>query len=352
VSYMQAEISGPETWLQIDGSNGTTNVPTDVVGLPDCPPAVGEWPVGEEISEDWITGRLEHTYPRTAGVRAERVWAEIVSAVGDYYDGPKDGIQSVQLVTGWGVRSQAPGYMDVTEWTVYTSEDEAREAYQAEREECGETDDEDDDNGDETDEPAAEFAPGTHALTTSPDELALCEQVKEDGPRSVALAALADWRTERDLEPPGSAVEFFAWMCGVGEPGSDDRLAHACDLAESERWGKRLVAGGDLLVGWEPDPDADAEATDDGYDYGPHESCIVYRRNPQFDELTEGDCGFRVYPNAPEWVACASLHGIDRPDDNYRRLVVAELFGELRADLRANPPARELIALIPADESL
>ena len=153
MSYMQAEISGPETWLQIDGSNGITNVPTDVVGLPDCPPAVGEWPVGEEISEDWIAGRLEHTYPQTAAVRAERVWAEIVSAVADCYDGPKDGIQSVQLVTGWGVRSQAPGYMDATEWTVYTSEDEALGAYEQEREECGETDDEDDDDSeDDTDD--------------------------------------------------------------------------------------------------------------------------------------------------------------------------------------------------------
>lgn len=325
MSHMKAEISGPETWLQIDGSNGTTNVPTDVAGLPDCPPAVGEWPVGEEISEDWIAGRLEHTYPQTAAVRAERVWAEIVSAVADYYDGPKDGIQSVQLVTGWGVRSQAPGYMDATEWTVYTSEDEAREAYQAEREENGE---EPEEEPEEDDEPP-EFVPGTHALTTSPDELALCAQVAAAGPRSVALAMLADWREERDLPAPGSAVEFFAWQSGCGLPGSAARLEAARKLAAAEEWGRGRE---DFSAEWEPDDD-----------YHPDD----------YDSPGMPPVAFRCIVRAGGEVQ--SLWGVTfagphhEPAGPYARLVVAELSLELMRQLAESPP--ELIPLIPADES-
>lgn len=336
MSHMKAEISGPETWLQIDGSNGTTNVPTDVAGLPDCPPAVGEWPVGEEISEDWIAGRLEHTYPQTAAVRAERVWAEIVSAVADYYDGPKDGIQSVQLVTGWGVRSQAPGYVDATEWTVYTSEDEAREAYQAEREENGE---EPEEEPEEDDEPP-EFVPGTHALTTSPDELALCAQVAAAGPRSVALAMLADWREERDLPAPGSAVEFFAWQSGCGLPGSAARLEAARKLAAAEQWGREKIAADELRFDWEPDADADWEARRERSGYGPHEFCVLLR------PVSEWEPRHRY----AQWEPVRSLHGIDRPSADYRRFIEAELLSEYRAEIEDAPP--ELIPLIPADEPL
>jgi hypothetical protein len=44
--------------------------------------------------------------------------------VADYIEGK---FISAELVTGYGARLSMPGYMDCTEWTVYETEQEAKE---------------------------------------------------------------------------------------------------------------------------------------------------------------------------------------------------------------------------------
>ena len=36
---------------------------------------------------------------------------------------------SLKLITGWGARLSAPGYLDATEWTVYETREEAEESF-------------------------------------------------------------------------------------------------------------------------------------------------------------------------------------------------------------------------------
>lgn len=340
---MRAEMTGRERWIFVDGNVGGTWIPTDVATLPRCPSLVSPngWPVGEDITEDWILRQIEELCPSSGPARAAHYWGGILDKVSDYYEGVREAVWSVKLVDGFGVRSSAPGYMDQTEWSVYESEEEAREAFQEEREGTGEADEDEDSDAEPE---AVRYIPGAHPITDDPTEAGLCAAVADD-PRGGPLLALADWRIENGFPEfaPGSAAEFFAWMSGVVDPAV--RVARALDLAESERWGRQQVAEGEMRVSWVEDSEGDASYPDDG----PHEACIIYRRNPQFDELTGGDEGFRVYPNAPEWIVSESLWAIDRPDANYRRFIEAELFGEVRAEMAKEPP--DLIAATPADES-
>jgi hypothetical protein len=43
--------------------------------------------------------------------------------------------ETIETITGWGVRLSAPGYMDCTDWEVFTDHDEARVRYMELRDE-------------------------------------------------------------------------------------------------------------------------------------------------------------------------------------------------------------------------
>jgi hypothetical protein len=108
--FMQRQITGKMTWIEIDGHFGITAVPAEDV--PELTKAVSEHepkPVLQQLAEQC-------------------------------YEGTKGSIWEVDIVEGFGARLSAPGYLDCTEWTVFDTEDEARaylDEYYPEDEETG-----------------------------------------------------------------------------------------------------------------------------------------------------------------------------------------------------------------------
>ena len=87
--FMEAEVTDKQPWLEIDGHGGT------------------EWAPLLYISR-----------------------AEAIKGYTSIHGKP----WTVRTVNGYGVRMQAPGYMDATEWEVYTNQREAlRRAREMER---------------------------------------------------------------------------------------------------------------------------------------------------------------------------------------------------------------------------
>jgi len=99
MSFMQQQITARCLWIEIDGDNGTTFVPADVVG--------GGWTDGEEFTRE-----NDAFDTRRAIVR-------------DYYEGSR--IWEIKTRMGYGARLSAPGYMDCTEWSVFDTEQAAQE---------------------------------------------------------------------------------------------------------------------------------------------------------------------------------------------------------------------------------
>ena len=98
--FMQHQITGNENWLRVETTHGTEFVPSGQLSLfvrnSDCP--------SQPLTED------EH--------------AEYEGMIRDYTEGT---IQSWENIKGYGARLSAPGYLDCTEWTVFDTEEEARE---------------------------------------------------------------------------------------------------------------------------------------------------------------------------------------------------------------------------------
>lgn len=90
MSFMQAQMTVKMDWYAIDGNCGTDFVPVEDVG-------------------DWTN-------------------------VGDYTENSR--VDSIEVIHGYGVRSSAPGYMDKTDWSVYTNLKAATKAYNQEKREC------------------------------------------------------------------------------------------------------------------------------------------------------------------------------------------------------------------------
>lgn len=87
------------TWVQADGTNGLETIPADLVDI--------------DKLRRWIN--------------SESPWAidKVNKILRDYVLGT---ILSAEVIDGYGARLSAPGYMDCTEWSVYSSESAAREA--------------------------------------------------------------------------------------------------------------------------------------------------------------------------------------------------------------------------------
>jgi hypothetical protein len=92
MSFMQRQVTGNESWLQVETTNCTTFLPSDLVsGVSNCP--------AEEVEDN--------------------IWFESVQ---QYCEGEP---QSWEWIKGYGARLSAPGYMDCTEWAVFETEAEA-----------------------------------------------------------------------------------------------------------------------------------------------------------------------------------------------------------------------------------
>lgn len=98
MAFMEAEITRKQRWYSIDTDMGAWFIPTDV---PNCTEAEALACVDEEDG-DTIKELLRYTEGRE--------------------------LNEVSVLVGYGVRLSAPGYMDCTDWEVYTNKREALRA--------------------------------------------------------------------------------------------------------------------------------------------------------------------------------------------------------------------------------
>lgn len=98
MSFMQNEITDAKQWVRVETDWGTEFVPADV--LADCPNK-------DEVYDD---EHVDFDYFKDA--LRDYVTAEITE---------------MEVVTGYGARLSAPGYMDCTDWCVFDDQQEAEE---------------------------------------------------------------------------------------------------------------------------------------------------------------------------------------------------------------------------------
>lgn len=112
MGFMQGEITEKTLWYEVDGPYGTEFIP--------------HYLVGDSYSINELTLNSE-------GYRI------IPAPLSEYCLNTKayNRSDAIRVVNGYGVRSSAPGYLDCTEWAVYSSKREAEKAY---RTECKESD--------------------------------------------------------------------------------------------------------------------------------------------------------------------------------------------------------------------
>lgn len=96
MGFMEQQIEFGK-WVIVDGNCGGECIPFDICPIPDC----GE----DEDSADYL--------------------ARVFPILRDYVESTR--LHSVAVREGWGARLSAPGYLDCTEWSVFDSEQEARE---------------------------------------------------------------------------------------------------------------------------------------------------------------------------------------------------------------------------------
>lgn len=109
MSFMEAEITEKMEWLSIEGNCGIDYIPVDLIDLAAIR-AIIDGPEDADYAEKVLALVSDYTENRSA--------------------------YSAEIVFGYGVRSSAPGYMDCTQWSVYTNKREALSAYAEERREC------------------------------------------------------------------------------------------------------------------------------------------------------------------------------------------------------------------------
>lgn len=92
MSFMEREITVKQSWIVVDGFQGTEYIPEDVV-----------------------TWQPEWEYEGTL--------IPVPAELRDYCTNAS--VFSIKKIEGYGARLSAPGYMDCTEWSVFDSEKEA-----------------------------------------------------------------------------------------------------------------------------------------------------------------------------------------------------------------------------------
>jgi hypothetical protein len=98
MAFMEPQVEHG-TWYEVDGAAGAEFIPHDLVG--------DFWPF-PHVKELELGGMVP-----------------VPQELSDYCESRT--CCSIKLRDGWGARMSAPGYMDCTEWSVFDSEQEARE---------------------------------------------------------------------------------------------------------------------------------------------------------------------------------------------------------------------------------
>jgi hypothetical protein len=96
MAFMQPQVVGPQKWWRFDTAAGVQEFPGELLKQP-----AGD-PLNDKDFLEAALQYLEHTF------KVEE-------------------ITEVEVVEGYGARMSAPGYMDCTEWSVFDTEEEARE---------------------------------------------------------------------------------------------------------------------------------------------------------------------------------------------------------------------------------
>lgn len=104
MSFMQAQVEAG-VWVKVETKNGTDVIRGDLV-IPPMMQLDTWYEVGEEGTE---------------GVNT------FASNIAQYTNSNIEDIYEVCITKGWGVRLSAPGYMDCTEWSVFSTEKQARD---------------------------------------------------------------------------------------------------------------------------------------------------------------------------------------------------------------------------------
>jgi hypothetical protein len=147
MGHMQIETR-LTTWVEVDAYSGTTFIPADVFSADE----------GKAI-HDFIDGE------------SDELTEEVRDALDAYVEGGGESVRSVSVRGGWGARLSAPGYLDCTEWSVFDTEEEARESV---AEMYGEDEEDEEDEEEEDDSPAMltakELAERPDPVPTVPDD--------------------------------------------------------------------------------------------------------------------------------------------------------------------------------------
>lgn len=104
MGFMKPEVTDKMDWLAIDG-NGIEYLPEDIV---DADRIRKLLKIEDKEALDLV---IEHI-----------IWPAIKDYVRIHNFAA---IESIEVITGYGVRLSAPGYMDCTDWEVYASKREA-----------------------------------------------------------------------------------------------------------------------------------------------------------------------------------------------------------------------------------
>jgi hypothetical protein len=110
--FMEPEIVFGD-WYMVDGPMGTEYVPTDVE--PGVPPDPHKFVA--------VSG------PGYAGYEYPDGSFPMPGDLEDYFENTE--YWTLEVVSGWGVRLSAPGYLDATPWSVFDTEKEAVEYLEA-----------------------------------------------------------------------------------------------------------------------------------------------------------------------------------------------------------------------------
>lgn len=102
MGFMQQQIEFGE-WIEVDGAYGIECIPADLVKLPSM------------VHDEW--------YDPDDGDRI----AALVGDLADYIESDVEYVSRVRIIFGYGARLSAPGYVDCTEWSVFSTEREASE---------------------------------------------------------------------------------------------------------------------------------------------------------------------------------------------------------------------------------
>src|SRR5579863_5648617 len=99
-NFMQRQITGLQNWLRVETTQGTEFVDTSSLSL-------------------FVRDSETVTHPMSD---ADKV--ATIEKIRPYVEGKP---QSWENIKGYGARLSVPGYLDCTEWSVFDTEDEARE---------------------------------------------------------------------------------------------------------------------------------------------------------------------------------------------------------------------------------